>query len=420
MMLVIDVGNGRTIEIPLKGHLTLRNCGSHSQDAAGEALMTGDGEQVSGGGSAPGQAPAFGFGEESCGAEQVTANSGDAEAKKYLNDMRGWLMTVATLFVGISFQALSQKPSWMPEPKLGWNLWNLLYGNHTDPAQREAAQVALYVLGNTIAFSFSLLLMVMLLLPDMISAKRTMMQMTVIMILLSILFAVNFVAMFKDVHMKKFALTIVLSAILVPFISLLLFKWWLVVGFATTTAASFCTRLTVTSDQIMRRKDGNDGPGLISGMAQSSLDRRRDIDLLGLALHGEGKVSCGLPARFGDVLSPNRSGDKKGEPGKDALLPADGVKLNSSFSLNKVYSLFSSFRGDKKDLLESIGFGGLISMHKQSKMSIWMDYGVRMNTKEKNAFKVASVLFVDSMLLARNNVSGKVNHSIMSLLADPS
>ncbi|CAD6332628.1 unnamed protein product [Miscanthus lutarioriparius] len=48
--------------------------------------------------------------------------------KAYLNEMRGWLMTVATLFIGLAFEAVLHPPEWFktewyqagPQP---WWLW---------------------------------------------------------------------------------------------------------------------------------------------------------------------------------------------------------------------------------------------------------------------------------------------------------
>ncbi|KAI4968845.1 hypothetical protein ZWY2020_046175 [Hordeum vulgare] len=38
-----------------------------------------------------------------------------AENQEYMGQMRGWLMTVGTLFIGMSFQAAMRPPSWMPK-----------------------------------------------------------------------------------------------------------------------------------------------------------------------------------------------------------------------------------------------------------------------------------------------------------------
>jgi hypothetical protein len=46
----------------------------------------------------------------SCDAALLSPLDADEE---FLHKMRGWLMTVATLFVGIAYQAVIQPPAWM-------------------------------------------------------------------------------------------------------------------------------------------------------------------------------------------------------------------------------------------------------------------------------------------------------------------
>lgn len=81
---------------------------------------------------------------------------------------------------------------------------------------------------------------------------------------------------------------------------------------------------------------------------------------------GEGRSRDGH--RRADVVS----GQNKGKPvvhKEDGALPGGGVKLNSAFSLNKVHSVFTSFVGEKKDLVQEFGFGGLMAVHRQPKFS---------------------------------------------------
>ncbi|TVU16114.1 hypothetical protein EJB05_39665, partial [Eragrostis curvula] len=210
----------------------------------------------------------------------------------------------------------------------------------------------------------------------------------------------------------------------------------------------------------------------------------------------------------GDFVLPSRSGVAR----KKVASPFDGVKtrkkkvdvdgggfnLNSSFSLNKIRNVLGSFVGQKKHLLESIGFGGLLLIHKQPKISrrlaFWLlrnmenpgisivvrdgakiqikdadvnlvlglphqldgtrqllsisraaeivkatlglgkqadirmdyiesllmkDYCGKMSIKEKLAFKVALVLFVDAYFLAPKSSPARVNYGLLPYLVDP-
>lgn len=202
----------------------------------------------------------------------------------------------------------------------------------------------------------------------------------------------------------------------------------------------------------------------------------------------------------GTTVDPEKHGAQQVHQEGGVVYPNGEVKLNSVFSLNKVQIVFSSFAGEKRDLVNSIGFGGLMSMHKQPKISrrlgCWLlsnfdvvtstiklcrgvkikvvdydvhlvlglpgdedaligpqlsvshahdvvkailrlgknseitldyveslltkDYGGRMSSEEKDAFKVAAVIFADAHFLAPRTAAYKVNQSIMPYLVDPS
>ncbi|KAK3137406.1 hypothetical protein QOZ80_5BG0451810 [Eleusine coracana subsp. coracana] len=102
--------------------------------------------------------------------------------------MRGWIMTVATLFVGMSFQALSQRPSWMTDPKGGIKFFDK-NGNSTDHASNQTGR---YVILNTITFSMSLVMVVVLMLPNILPARHTMTAVTVMMTVLAMTVALNY------------------------------------------------------------------------------------------------------------------------------------------------------------------------------------------------------------------------------------
>lgn len=224
MRLVIDIGDGKTVEIPLKGHLALHNFGRLSQ-------------------ADPSEAPVI---------AAAAGESGDAEAMKNLKDMRGWIMTVATLFVGMSFQALSQRPSWMPDPKDGLNLYLLgkYGGNSSDPAEKEARRVIGYVLVNTVTFSVSLVVVVVLLLPNfMASATWTLRTVKTLMIVLTVIVATNFSLMVS--RDTRIMYCVLLLIILFALVTVGIVSWinWLVVRRGLLRRSSFHVR-RVRSDRV--------------------------------------------------------------------------------------------------------------------------------------------------------------------------
>ncbi|KAF6998400.1 hypothetical protein CFC21_014522 [Triticum aestivum] len=134
--LEIDIGENRTmvIEITLTGKLALQ-CPAGTTPPAADAA-----------------------------AEQAVEN------QEYMDQMRGWLMTVGTLFIGMSFQAALQPPSWMPKDwymVLRKNNSIRIPWSHLSPAEmaapdniskKEAIHALNYVLTNTTTFAISLAL----------------------------------------------------------------------------------------------------------------------------------------------------------------------------------------------------------------------------------------------------------------------
>ncbi|KAF7087229.1 hypothetical protein CFC21_090438 [Triticum aestivum] len=71
--------------------------------------------------AAAGAGAGAGAGHPAAGQEDPVAVAAAQRAKEdaeYLDKMRGWLMTVATLFVGFAFQAAMHPPPWIPQDYL--------------------------------------------------------------------------------------------------------------------------------------------------------------------------------------------------------------------------------------------------------------------------------------------------------------
>ncbi|KAJ1261915.1 hypothetical protein BS78_09G065400 [Paspalum vaginatum] len=142
-LVVVDIGNGSTVEIPLQGRIILHNSGSltAADDAAGAAAARGG----CGTGTAPGQ------------------SFSDTD----LDNMRGWLLTVATLFVGMAFQAMTQPPDWvqkMREAAVAALADPSNKDHRIDPSLSPAlVRESLFTLANTLTFSSALALTLLLL-----------------------------------------------------------------------------------------------------------------------------------------------------------------------------------------------------------------------------------------------------------------
>lgn len=81
--------------------------------------------------------------------EVTPASQQAADDKEYLDRMGGWLMTVATLFVGFAFQTGMHPPNWMPKDYL--LLWVAAHtGPYPDSKTKHDALLALRNAGHTV------------------------------------------------------------------------------------------------------------------------------------------------------------------------------------------------------------------------------------------------------------------------------
>ncbi|KAL5202932.1 hypothetical protein ABZP36_013884 [Zizania latifolia] len=134
--LVVDMGNNRTIVIPLRGKLVVHNSGSGAaaQAAAGEDMPS-------------------------------------SSDKGYLTAHLGWLMTVAALFVQMAFQAALQPPTWIPPNWFQMPHHSKSGGADVAPLPAAAATLTedqvrrarAYFLFNTVNFATALAILIALL-----------------------------------------------------------------------------------------------------------------------------------------------------------------------------------------------------------------------------------------------------------------
>ncbi|XBI50541.1 hypothetical protein VPH35_113927 [Triticum aestivum] len=126
------------------------------------------------------------------GLVEVTPESQQAEDdKEYLDKMRGWLMTVATLFVGFAFQTGMHPPNWIPKDYL--LLWLAAYTPHPDSKTKHDALLALRNAGHTILYLFSWLgLLVKLLLMRKTPSRGEMKHVTAMVVVLAMTVACTF------------------------------------------------------------------------------------------------------------------------------------------------------------------------------------------------------------------------------------
>lgn len=168
---------------------------SHAGDDPNAAAGAGAGDAV----AAP---PADG--QEDPVAEEVAAAAAQqaTEDAEYLNKMRGWLMTVATLFVGFAFQAAMNPPLWIPKGYLAQ--WITGYGTPaSDSRTKDDAVFNLgirdgritapcFMLLNTITFGTGLALLVTLLMMGRAPSRSDMRSLTIMVMNLAITVACTF------------------------------------------------------------------------------------------------------------------------------------------------------------------------------------------------------------------------------------
>ncbi|RLN00918.1 hypothetical protein C2845_PM06G06050 [Panicum miliaceum] len=134
--LVVQSGN-ETIQILLKGHVTVQNSGPPPQNNGGAGDAAGQG---------------------------TAATIGQQADNDSLQEMRGWLMAAATLFLGMAYQAATKPPAWMPSAKDAFDV--VFFGKQGGPAgsvtMKLAERALAHLFLNTIAYAISLALVVLL------------------------------------------------------------------------------------------------------------------------------------------------------------------------------------------------------------------------------------------------------------------
>ncbi|KAM3245492.1 hypothetical protein ACQJBY_056682 [Aegilops geniculata] len=134
------------------------------------------------------------------GLVEVTPASQQAEEDaEYLDKMRGWLMTVATLFVGFAFQTGIHPPNWIPKDYL--LLWVAAHTPYPDSKAKHDALLALRNAGhtiplfmflNTVTLAIGLGLLVRLLLMKKTPSRGDMKLVTGMVVLLAMTVACTF------------------------------------------------------------------------------------------------------------------------------------------------------------------------------------------------------------------------------------
>ncbi|CAN6340760.1 unnamed protein product [Urochloa humidicola] len=140
----------------------------------------------------------------------VAAEEPEPDAdKEYLDNMRGWLMTVATLFVGITFQATIQQPQWNDEDgntsasgpaAAAPSPLSAAQQRATNKSTGESWRRTLYLYSNAMAFVLAMsLLLVLVLMRGTSTATRAVGLITYTMPSLFLVVALTFsVAMTTD------------------------------------------------------------------------------------------------------------------------------------------------------------------------------------------------------------------------------
>ncbi|KAL6897795.1 hypothetical protein ACP4OV_006754 [Aristida adscensionis] len=132
-------------------------------------------------------------------ATQESQEKHEEKNKDYLYNMRGWLVTVATLFVTIAFQAAMQPPAWMPKAEeWGRAMWDPRRYRVLNVHERLlVARAAAYQILNAAAFSAAMTIAVKLLVMDMgtlfrFQTRRAMLSVAVMIWPLATIVAASF------------------------------------------------------------------------------------------------------------------------------------------------------------------------------------------------------------------------------------
>ncbi|KAL6897806.1 hypothetical protein ACP4OV_006765 [Aristida adscensionis] len=121
----------------------------------------------------------------------------------YIHRMRGWALTVATLLVGMAFQAALHPPQWIPSSHTAW-LDTLLHkppaggGGGGGISKGQAARALAYLIFNTVTFSMALTLVVLLMLPKELAHGHIVKPVAIIIVLLTFSVTCNFVIGISD------------------------------------------------------------------------------------------------------------------------------------------------------------------------------------------------------------------------------
>ncbi|KAF7081616.1 hypothetical protein CFC21_085540 [Triticum aestivum] len=130
--------------------------------------------------------------------------------EEFLNKMRGWLMAVATLFVGFAFQAAMHPPDWMPKDYCFGDWWRV--GTRQPFRLRyESFAAPMFILLNTMTFATGLVLLKRLLAIEKTPATSDMNQ---IRFMVASLSGCGLVTYVSGISNDPFAASMVLASLL--------------------------------------------------------------------------------------------------------------------------------------------------------------------------------------------------------------
>lgn len=185
------------------------------------------------------------------------------QEEDFLNNMRGWVVTAAALFVGMAFQAAMQPPVWMPKTEI-WSLslsWaHPRYKNLSPEEKRLAGAAAVYQLLNAVIFSMALTLMTILVMMGRDKAAKALSYVKRIIPIISVLVAVTFVRGITD---DKIALAVIL-VYMVLYASMTLF------GFYVKETQMLVKRCLLHRDEVSRHDHQQDHRSNTTGSASAA------------------------------------------------------------------------------------------------------------------------------------------------------